>query len=122
MASVTLHIQSPPLNNDVVSLPRNHFPIVTFKTTFFGSSLTANGKPLSLPKTFRTQPVITSSSSSSSSSSSTHTFDVVIIGAGIIGLTIARQFLIGSDLSVAVVDKDVPCSGATGAGILSNKF
>jgi alanine dehydrogenase len=114
MASVTLHIQSPPLNNDVVSLPRNHFPIVTFKTTFFGSSLTANGKPLSLPKTFRTQPVITSSS--------THTFDVVIIGAGIIGLTIARQFLIGSDLSVAVVDKDVPCSGATGAGILSNKF
>jgi hypothetical protein len=119
MASVTLHIQSPPLNNDVVSLPRNHFPIVTFKTTFFGSSLTANGKPLSLPKTFRTQPVITSSSSSSSS---THTFDVVIIGAGIIGLTIARQFLIGSDLSVAVVDKDVPCSGATGAGILSNKF
>jgi len=120
MASVTLHIQSPPLNNDVVSLPRNHFPIVTFKTTFFGSSLTANGKPLSLPKTFRTQPVITSSSSSSSSS--THTFDVVIIGAGIIGLTIARQFLIGSDLSVAVVDKDVPCSGATGAGILSNKF
>ncbi|KAI9382796.1 hypothetical protein POPTR_014G177300v4 [Populus trichocarpa] len=115
MASVTLHIQSPPLNNDVVSLPRNHFPIVTFKTTFFGSSLTANGKPLSLPKTFRTQPVITSSSSSSSSSS-THTFDVVIIGAGIIWLTIARQFLIGSDLSVAVVDKDVPCSGATGAG------
>uniref|UniRef100_A0A3N7HKF3 FAD-dependent oxidoreductase domain-containing protein 1 n=1 Tax=Populus trichocarpa TaxID=3694 RepID=A0A3N7HKF3_POPTR len=113
MASVTLHIQSPPLNNDVVSLPRNHFPIVTFKTTFFGSSLTANGKPLSLPKTFRTQPVITSSSSSSSS---THTFDVVIIGAGIIWLTIARQFLIGSDLSVAVVDKDVPCSGATGAG------
>lgn len=113
MASVTLHIQSPPLNNDVVSLPRNHFPIVTFKTTFFGSSLTANGKPLSLPKTFRTQPVITSSSSSSFS---THTFDVVIIGAGIIGLTIARQFLIGSDLSVAVVDKDVPCSGATGAG------
>ncbi|KAJ6319318.1 hypothetical protein OIU78_014857 [Salix suchowensis] len=109
MASVTLHIQSPPLNHDAVSLSRNHFPVVTFKTTFLGSSLTANGKQLSLPKTFRTQPVITASSS-------THTFDVVIIGAGIIGLTIARQFLIGSDLSVAVVDKDVPCSGATGAG------
>ncbi|CAK7349236.1 unnamed protein product [Dovyalis caffra] len=60
----------------------------------------------------RPRPVITASSSSSS----TRTFDVVIIGAGIIGLTIARQFLIGSDLSVAVVDKDVPCSGATGAG------
>ena len=41
---------------------------------------------------------------------------MVIIGAGIIGLTIARQFLIGSDVSVAVVDKAVPCSGATGAG------
>ena len=49
-------------------------------------------------------------------SASSRTFDVVIIGAGIIGLTIARQFLIGSDLSVAVVDKAVPCSGATGAG------
>lgn len=41
---------------------------------------------------------------------------MLIIGAGIIGLTIARQFLIGSDLSVAVIDKSVPCSGATGAG------
>ncbi|XP_061339768.1 uncharacterized protein LOC133286379 isoform X2 [Gastrolobium bilobum] len=49
-------------------------------------------------------------------SSSPSTFDVVIVGAGIIGLTIARQFLMGSDLSVAIVDKGVPCSGATGAG------
>ena len=40
----------------------------------------------------------------------------MIIGAGIIGLAVARQFLTGSDLSVAVVDKAVPCSGATGAG------
>lgn len=45
-----------------------------------------------------------------------HSFDVVIIGAGIIGLSIARQFLLHSDLSVTVVDKDVPCSGSTGAG------
>ena len=43
-------------------------------------------------------------------------FDVVIVGAGIIGLTIARQFLLGSNLSVAVVDAAVPCTGATGAG------
>ncbi|KAJ4837995.1 hypothetical protein Tsubulata_050688 [Turnera subulata] len=50
---------------------------------------------------------------------STRTFDVVIIGAGIIGLTIARQFLLGSELSVAVVDKAAPCSGATGAGSLT---
>ncbi|XP_039120495.1 hydrogen cyanide synthase subunit HcnC [Dioscorea cayenensis subsp. rotundata] len=42
--------------------------------------------------------------------------DVVVVGAGIIGLTIARQLLLSSDLSVAVVDAAVPCSGATGAG------
>ncbi|KAL9243091.1 hypothetical protein vseg_017021 [Gypsophila vaccaria] len=46
-----------------------------------------------------------------------HTFDVVVIGAGIIGLSTARQFLLQSDLSVAVVDASAPlCSGATGAG------
>ncbi|XP_011628676.1 uncharacterized protein LOC18448548 isoform X1 [Amborella trichopoda] len=44
------------------------------------------------------------------------TFDVVVVGAGIIGLTIVRQFLLQSKLSVAVVDAGVPCSGATGAG------
>ncbi|KAF8105650.1 hypothetical protein N665_0157s0216 [Sinapis alba] len=49
-------------------------------------------------------------------SSRSSSFDVVVVGGGIIGLTIARQFLTGSDLSVAVVDKAVPCSGATGAG------
>ncbi|EOA12348.1 hypothetical protein CARUB_v10007886mg [Capsella rubella] len=32
-------------------------------------------------------------------------YDVVVVGGGIIGLTIARQFLTGSDLSVAVVDR-----------------
>ncbi|GFP91172.1 calmodulin-like protein 3 [Phtheirospermum japonicum] len=50
------------------------------------------------------------------SRSDSHTFDVVIVGAGIIGLTIARQFLLGSNLSVALVDAAVPCAGATGAG------
>ncbi|GAB4841520.1 hypothetical protein Ancab_022237 [Ancistrocladus abbreviatus] len=45
-----------------------------------------------------------------------HSFDVVVVGAGIIGLSIARQFLLDSDLSVAVVDASLPCSGATGAG------
>ncbi|RWR80116.1 D-amino acid dehydrogenase-like protein [Cinnamomum micranthum f. kanehirae] len=44
------------------------------------------------------------------------TFDVVVVGAGIIGLTIARQLLLLSDLSVAVVDAKMPCYGATGAG------
>ncbi|KAJ3681134.1 hypothetical protein LUZ60_015623 [Juncus effusus] len=42
--------------------------------------------------------------------------DVVVVGAGIIGLTIARHLLLNSDLSVAVADARVPCSGATGAG------
>ncbi|XP_027336105.1 uncharacterized protein LOC113850008 [Abrus precatorius] len=55
-------------------------------------------------------------STSVSSSSSCEAFDIVIVGAGIIGLTIARHFLMASDLSVAIVDKAVPCSGATGAG------
>ncbi|KAL8208701.1 hypothetical protein R6Q57_008113 [Mikania cordata] len=49
-------------------------------------------------------------------SSTPHSYDVVVVGAGIIGLTIARQLLNGSELSVAVVDAAVPCSGATGAG------
>lgn len=48
--------------------------------------------------------------------SATRSFDVVVVGAGIIGLSIARQLLLHSDLSVAVVDAAVPCSGATGAG------
>ncbi|XP_076951050.1 uncharacterized protein LOC143624219 isoform X1 [Bidens hawaiensis] len=49
-------------------------------------------------------------------SSASHSYDVVVVGAGIIGLSIARHLLNGSDLSVAVVDAAVPCSGATGAG------
>lgn len=46
----------------------------------------------------------------------THSCDVVVVGAGIIGLSIARQFLLHSPLSVAVVDAAFPCAGATGAG------
>ncbi|KAL5794488.1 hypothetical protein ACOSP7_003082 [Xanthoceras sorbifolium] len=78
------------------------------KSSFFG-------KHFSLSK-YATRPVLSSALNPITASSPSHPFDVVIIGAGIIGLTIARQFLIGSDLSVAVVDKAVPCSGATGAG------
>jgi ribulose 1,5-bisphosphate synthetase/thiazole synthase len=55
--------------------------------------------------------------SSFSSDNDDKVFDVVIVGAGIIGLSVARQFLMDSDLSVAIIDKGVPCSGATGAGI-----
>ncbi|KAL8088143.1 hypothetical protein AgCh_038062 [Apium graveolens] len=45
---------------------------------------------------------------------SSKTFSICI--SGIIGLTIAHEFLLESDLSVAVVDADVPCAGATSAG------
>lgn len=50
--------------------------------------------------------------------------DVVVVGAGIIGQTIARKFLLESDLSVALVDAHFPCSrpSATGAGERSRNF
>ncbi|KAG9138553.1 hypothetical protein Leryth_012898 [Lithospermum erythrorhizon] len=48
--------------------------------------------------------------------STSKTFDVVIVGAGIIGLSVARQFLLGSNVSVAIIDSAEPCAGATGAG------
>lgn len=110
MASAsTFHPDFNPCTIGIVSLPRRRFGALAFesRTSFFGSRLLGR-KSLSLSNRInRAEPVISASS---------QTFDVVIIGAGIIGLTIARQFLIGSDLSVAVVDKAVPCSGATGAG------
>ncbi|GJM99230.1 hypothetical protein PR202_ga16313 [Eleusine coracana subsp. coracana] len=43
--------------------------------------------------------------------------DVVVVGAGIVGLAIARHLLLHTPLSVAVADAAVPCSGATGAGV-----
>ena len=44
--------------------------------------------------------------------------DVVVIGGGIIGLCVAFQLLCHSSKpSVALVERQVPCSGATGAGL-----
>eukprot|EP00250_Pteridium_aquilinum_P021267 c25076_g1_i2 orf=408-1838(+) len=43
-------------------------------------------------------------------------FDVVIVGAGIIGLSIAHRILSTTEFSVALVDAAKPCAGATGAG------
>ncbi|WCJ37256.1 FAD-dependent oxidoreductase family protein [Euphorbia peplus] len=110
MASMSVY--SPlcnPAYNDVVSFPTTRSSTLTFKTSFFGFKLP--GKPFSFSNryTLRSKTVL-------ASSNSTHSFDVVIIGAGIIGLTIAHQFLTTSNLSVALVDKSLPCSGATGAG------
>ncbi|XP_057515432.1 uncharacterized protein LOC130796983 isoform X1 [Amaranthus tricolor] len=54
---------------------------------------------------------------SASASECCYTYDVVIVGAGIIGLSIARHFLLHSYLSVAIVDASTPLScAATGAG------
>uniref|UniRef100_A0ACD5XNF6 Uncharacterized protein n=1 Tax=Avena sativa TaxID=4498 RepID=A0ACD5XNF6_AVESA len=51
-----------------------------------------------------------------SAPASTSHHDVVVVGAGIVGLSIARHLLLHTPLSVAVADAAVPCSGATGAG------
>jgi hypothetical protein len=110
MASTSTFRPNPnPCTNGVVSSPRRQFGSFAFEssTSLFGSKLLA-GKSFSLSTRINRPEAVISASS--------RAFDVVIVGAGIIGLTIARQFLIGSDLSVAVVDKAVPCSGATGAG------
>ncbi|XVF81300.1 hypothetical protein PTKIN_Ptkin15bG0144300 [Pterospermum kingtungense] len=88
----------------------------SFESSLFGSKIPTKQLSISVNGTRTTRPEPTRYSGSESVKASSRSFDVVIVGAGIIGLTIARQFLIGSDLSVAVVDKAVPCSGATGAG------
>ncbi|CAN6485493.1 unnamed protein product [Victoria cruziana] len=66
----------------------------------------SGGRWTGLPATSSLSPTAAGNSS----------FDVVVVGAGVIGLTVARRFLTTTDLSVAVVDAAVPCSGATGAG------
>ncbi|KQJ91003.1 uncharacterized protein LOC100823913 isoform X2 [Brachypodium distachyon] len=60
-------------------------------------------------------PALRSQPSASASVSTSH-HDVVVVGAGIVGLSIARHLLLNTPLSVAVADAAVPCSGATGAG------
>ncbi|KAM5562921.1 hypothetical protein ABKV19_017884 [Rosa sericea] len=116
MASASTFLSHPnPYSNDAVLSSRSRlqsFSCFASRSNFYGSKFTS--KPISL-STFGTRPVRPEPARSSASEPH-QTFDVLIIGAGIIGLTIARQFLIGSDLSVAVIDKAVPCSGATGAG------
>jgi D-hydroxyproline dehydrogenase subunit beta len=47
---------------------------------------------------------------------SKETYDVVIVGAGIVGAACADAFA-GRGLRVAVVDRDVVGSGATAAGM-----
>lgn len=112
MASITLTV-TPKLSTKArpvtCSLPET-LPALNFsRSTFFGNgaSIQSLSAKTSKPRCESTRV---------SSINALHSFDVVVVGAGIIGLTIARQFLLESDLSVAVVDAAVPCSGATGAG------
>lgn len=76
---------------------------------------------------FRRQPqhntrlVLTSaapapSAPSSASSAAAAEVDVVVVGAGIIGLLVARQLLLSSQLTVGLFDAKQPTAGATGAG------
>ncbi|PQM33504.1 uncharacterized protein Pyn_05209 [Prunus yedoensis var. nudiflora] len=121
MASASTFLSHPnPHANDVFSSAICQFKSCSFasQSTLFGSKIASKSLSLHTATTRpgRPEPACASDSEPISASHSHQTFDVLIIGAGIIGLTIARQFLIGSDLSVAVIDKSVPCSGATGAG------
>ncbi|PON65950.1 FAD dependent oxidoreductase [Trema orientale] len=103
--------------NYVVSAPKFRFSS-SFgnQSSFFGSKNMTKKLLTSTEKARSSRPDPFTCSGSDPTRASSQTFDVVIVGAGIIGLTVARQLLLGSDLSVAVVDKAVPCSGATGAG------
>ncbi|CAM6085476.1 unnamed protein product [Calypogeia fissa] len=56
------------------------------------------------------------SSKSSGSKARRLEYDVVIVGAGIIGLATAHHILFNTNLSVALIDAAEPCAGATGAG------
>lgn len=121
MATASTSCPHPSLRkNYVVSSSRPPLRSFSRQSSFFGSKIPK--KRLSL--TDKTRPnqsgIPNRLGPNPTCSSSSQAFDVVVIGAGIIGLTIARELLLGSDLSVAVVDKAVPCSGATGAGTPSS--
>ncbi|KAL7113672.1 hypothetical protein ACP275_04G075000 [Erythranthe tilingii] len=107
------------LKISLIPNPNDAYSYNTRKIAAFSNSRNCNPS-FSCPPSIRTQPntfrPVRASASGRVSGSTPLTFDVVVVGAGVIGLTIARQLLLGSNLSVAVVDAAVPCAGATGAG------
>lgn len=123
MAAMNLKIISNSVSSDRVDWPRlfqpsYHHNLVS-NPSFCGRKVLHNDRKLLLhPTSGRRNRLrgICVSASNRFSESQTHSFDVVIIGAGIIGLYIAREVLLRSNLSVAVVDAGVP-GAATGAGI-----
>lgn len=106
MASLSLSISPNPnllINRTDISFPRKLLLRRVATHFLVKSTSTVNNK-------------VAANRMSTTLSPASHSYDVIVIGAGIIGLTIARQLLIESELSVALVDAAVPCSGATGAG------
>ncbi|MBA0700549.1 hypothetical protein Goari_021930, partial [Gossypium aridum] len=121
MSSASIAVNSPSSSNHfikdgVTSVNVNRLCSFSFESGLFGSKIPTKKLSLSVNGTRPTRPERISYTGLEPVKASSRSFDVVIVGAGVIGLTIARQFLTGSDLSVAIVDKAVPCSGATGAG------
>lgn len=128
MAAISLTLAANPnrINNSTILSYRTN-PFCSSSSSFApGRTFLENSSfSISPNKAGVNRPVaarVSSFSRTSSSSSSSHTYDVVVVGAGIIGLSIANKFLLETDLSVAVVDAAVPCSGATGAGTTSTSF
>ena len=121
MASIAVNPPSSSSNHfmkdSFASFSTNRLYSFSFESSLFSSKIPTKQLSFSDNVTKTTRPEPTRYLGSEMVKASSHSFDVVIVGTGIIGLTIARQFLIGSDLSVAVVGKAVPCSsGATSAG------
>lgn len=117
MASLSLSISPNPhrLINGTVFSPRSQLLRRSVAiSSLSGRHLLAKSSLSASPEKNRKHKVAAVRMSSMSLASPS--YDVVVVGAGIIGLSIARHLLIGSELSVAVVDAAVPCSGATGAG------
>lgn len=127
MAAISLTLAANPnrINNSMILSYRTN-PFCSSSSSFApGHTFLENSSFSISPNKARVnRPVAAriSSFSRTSSSSSSHTYDVLVVGAGIIGLSIANKFLLETDLSVAVVDAAVPCSGATGAGTISTSF
>ncbi|KAL6970784.1 hypothetical protein U1Q18_030472 [Sarracenia purpurea var. burkii] len=117
MAAIASSITPNPNHNVVLSLRKPlSRSLFASNSTLFGNKFLGKSLSGSTRKSPQNRSDKARFSGLNAINASSHFFDVVVIGAGIIGLTIARQFLLESDLSVAVVDAAVPCSGATGAG------
>lgn len=125
MAAISLTLAANPnrINNSMILSYRTN-PFCSSSSSFAtGRTFLENSSFSISPNKARVnRPVAARISNFNRTSSSSHTYDVVVVGAGIIGLSIANKFLLETDLSVAVVDAAVPCSGATGAGTTSTSF